>query len=325
MHFFPHKTFAQPILWKTLKPELFTSKSTCIPSSFPLHAKLHFWTRYCHLLMGGIMGILVLHSEELRRTSWRIETWEVFNVSLISPQHSGRFYEELPNTADYVSYRLACNKEDYPEPYSPPINPPLTFLPQHPYHPSQPTTATTSSSSSSNTTTSKNTFSPPSHTTAIFKYPSVQGLASPPPGVAAYTFPKEQYVWTLIQTRNSPLSSDETAQMTPEPYQEGGCCLALDFRAVSLNCLIHSILDGSGSQKTVQLLSLDLDFSLLSCLLLCNELCEKGGLLNHIQMLARSLSFRIEESQVKDDLTVELFWWKILPAEWIGLCCWLCT
>ncbi len=182
-----------------------------------------------------------------------------------------------------------------------------------------------SSSSSSNTTTSKNTFSPPSHTTAIFKYPSVQGLASPPPGVAAYTFPKEQYVWTLIQTRNSPLSSDETAQMTPEPYQEGGCCLALDFRAVSLNCLIHSIMDGSGSQKTVQLLSLDLDFSLLSCLLLCNELCEKGGLLNHIQMLARSLSFRIEESQVKDDLTVELFWWKILPAEWIGLCCWLCT
>ncbi|XP_070773943.1 nectin 1a [Enoplosus armatus] len=105
-------------------------------------------------------------------------------------QHSGRFYEELPNTADYVSYRLACNKEDYPEPYSPPINPPLSFLPQHPYHPSQPTTATSSSS----TTTSKNTFSPPSHTTAIFKYPSVPGLSSPPPGVAAYTFPKEQYV-----------------------------------------------------------------------------------------------------------------------------------
>ncbi|XP_023277124.1 nectin-1-like [Seriola lalandi dorsalis] len=105
-------------------------------------------------------------------------------------QHSGRFYEELPNTADYVSYRLACNKEDYPEPYSPPINPPLSFLPQHPYHSSQPTTATSSIS----TTTSKNTFSPPSHTTAIFKYPSVPGLSSPPPGVAAYTFPKEQYV-----------------------------------------------------------------------------------------------------------------------------------
>ncbi|XP_040907696.1 nectin cell adhesion molecule 1a [Toxotes jaculatrix] len=109
-------------------------------------------------------------------------------------QHSGRFYEELPNTADYVSYRLACNKEDYPEPYSPPINPPLSFLPQHPYHSSQPTTATSSSSSSSTTTTSKNTFSPPSHTTAIFKYPSVPGLSSPPPGAAAYTFPKEQYV-----------------------------------------------------------------------------------------------------------------------------------
>lgn len=106
-------------------------------------------------------------------------------------QHSGRFYEELPNTADYVSYRLACNKEDYPEPYSPPINPPLSFLPQHPYHASQPTPAMSSSSS---TVMSKNTFSPPTHTTAIFKYPSVPGLSSPPPGVAAYTFPKEQYV-----------------------------------------------------------------------------------------------------------------------------------
>ncbi|KAM9846821.1 nectin 1a-like [Aulostomus maculatus] len=101
-------------------------------------------------------------------------------------QHSGRFYEELPNTADYVSYRLACNKEDYPEPYSPPIS----FLPQHPYHSPLPTNTT----SSSTTTMSKNTFSPPSHTTAIFKYPSVSGLSSPPPGVAAYTFPKEQYV-----------------------------------------------------------------------------------------------------------------------------------
>ncbi|XP_061608310.1 nectin cell adhesion molecule 1a isoform X2 [Phyllopteryx taeniolatus] len=104
-------------------------------------------------------------------------------------QHSGRFYEELPNTADYVSYRLACNKEDYPEPYSPPINPPLSFLPQHPYHSPQ---ATTGSSSSTNS--SKNTFSPPSHSAAIFKYPSVPGLPPPPPGVGAYTFPKEQYV-----------------------------------------------------------------------------------------------------------------------------------
>ncbi|KAL6098614.1 uncharacterized protein ACO6RY_17710 [Pungitius sinensis] len=105
-------------------------------------------------------------------------------------QHSGRFYEELPNTADYVSYRLACNKEDYPDPYSPPINPPLSFLPQHPYHSPQPPTT----SSSSGTNTPKNTLSPPTHTTAIFKYPSVSGLSSPPPGVAAYTFPKEQYV-----------------------------------------------------------------------------------------------------------------------------------
>ncbi|XP_049599591.1 nectin cell adhesion molecule 1a isoform X1 [Syngnathus scovelli] len=106
-------------------------------------------------------------------------------------QHSGRFYEELPNTADYVSYRLACNKEDYPEPYSPPINPPLSFLPQHPYHSPQATNTTTGSSS---TSSSKNTFSPPSHSSAIFKYPSVPGLSPPPPGVGAYTFPKEQYV-----------------------------------------------------------------------------------------------------------------------------------
>ncbi|XP_072302246.1 nectin 1a [Eucyclogobius newberryi] len=107
-------------------------------------------------------------------------------------QHSSRFYEELPNTADYVSYRLACNKEDYPEPYSPPIQPPLSFLPQQPYHAaSQPNTG--ESSSSSGGTTSRNTFSPPTHTTAIFKYPSVPGLTSPPIG-ASYTFPKEQYV-----------------------------------------------------------------------------------------------------------------------------------
>ncbi|XP_077597432.1 nectin 1a [Stigmatopora nigra] len=108
-------------------------------------------------------------------------------------QHSGRFYEELPNTADYVSYRLACNKEDFPEPYSPPINPPLSFLPQHPYHSPQATTVAASSSSSTNS--SKNTFSPPLHSTAIFKYPSsFSGMSSPTPGVGTYTFPKEQYV-----------------------------------------------------------------------------------------------------------------------------------
>ncbi|XP_061557651.1 nectin-1-like isoform X2 [Phycodurus eques] len=60
---------------------------------------------------------------------------------------------------------------------------------QHPYHSPQ---ATTGSSSSTNS--SKNTFSPPSHSAAIFKYPSVPGLPPPPPGVGAYTFPKEQYV-----------------------------------------------------------------------------------------------------------------------------------
>ncbi|XP_037543335.1 nectin cell adhesion molecule 1a [Nematolebias whitei] len=108
-------------------------------------------------------------------------------------QHPGRFYEELPNTADYVSYRLACNKEDYPEPYSPPINPPLSFLPQQPYQTPQTQTMPTLSSSSTSTP-SKNNFLPPSHSTTVFKYPSVPGLSSPPPGVGSYTFPKEQYV-----------------------------------------------------------------------------------------------------------------------------------
>ncbi|CAL8304915.1 unnamed protein product [Gadus morhua 'NCC'] len=118
-------------------------------------------------------------------------------------QHAGRFYEELPNTADYVSYRLACNKEDYPEPYSPPFHPPLSFLPQHPYQPADPNHAPALPSAGAASTakrvamspvTSKNTFSPPTHTTAIFKYPSLPGMTSPPPGVAPYTFPKEQYV-----------------------------------------------------------------------------------------------------------------------------------
>ncbi|XP_017273699.1 nectin cell adhesion molecule 1a [Kryptolebias marmoratus] len=104
-------------------------------------------------------------------------------------QHSGRFYEELPNTADYVSYRLACNKEDYPEPYSPPINPPLSFLPQQPYQPAQATPTMSCTSAASN-----NTFVPPSHSTTVFKYPPVPGLSPPPPGVGPYTFPKEQYV-----------------------------------------------------------------------------------------------------------------------------------
>uniref|UniRef100_A0A3Q3X8V5 Ig-like domain-containing protein n=1 Tax=Mola mola TaxID=94237 RepID=A0A3Q3X8V5_MOLML len=150
-----------------------------------------YWSVYLHVL-SYFPPSLYYQSYSISGTCYRVcvlfLSFHVF-MSLILPQHSGRFYEELPNTADYVSYRLACNKEDYPEPYSPPINPPLSFLPQHPH---QPQPAPTSSSSS--TGTSKNTFSPPSHTTAIFKYPSVQGLSSPPPGVAAYTFPKEQYV-----------------------------------------------------------------------------------------------------------------------------------
>ncbi|XP_054586484.1 nectin 1a [Nothobranchius furzeri] len=105
-------------------------------------------------------------------------------------QHSGRFYEELPNTADYVSYRLACNKEDYPEPFSPPINSPLSFLPQQPYLSTQ--QAMPAMATSCTSTPSKNTFVPPSHNT-VFKYPSVPGLSSPPV-VGSYTFPKEQYV-----------------------------------------------------------------------------------------------------------------------------------
>ncbi|KAA0720068.1 hypothetical protein E1301_Tti008305 [Triplophysa tibetana] len=78
-------------------------------------------------------------------------------------QGPGRFYDELPNTADYVSYRLACNKEDYLEQHSPPIQPPLTFLPHNPYthHNNQP---------------------------AAFTYPT------PPGPISTYTFPKEQYV-----------------------------------------------------------------------------------------------------------------------------------
>lgn len=169
-------------------------------------------------------------------------------MHLISQQHSGRFYEELPNTADYVSYRLACNKEDYPEPYSPPINPPLSFLPQQPYQSPQPTIADSSSSSSM----SKNTFSLPSHTTAIFKYPSVQGLSSPPPGVAAYTFPKEQYVWTFLQTQTSSVSSEQTTCFKPEPFPRGGCCLTPDYQTVTDCTTVNS----SGSQGTVQLLFL---------------------------------------------------------------------
>lgn len=88
-------------------------------------------------------------------------------VSLF-PQSPGRFYDELPNTADYVSYRLACNKEDYLEQHSPPIQPPLTFLPHNPY-------------------------TQHSNQTAIFTYPTPSGP------ISSYTFPKEQYVWIHLR------------------------------------------------------------------------------------------------------------------------------
>ena len=133
----------------------------------------------------------------LRSTSWRA----FFSAH---PQYSGKFYEEIPNTADYVSYRLACNKEDYPEPFSPPISPPLSFLPQHAYNSSHATTGPTSPNATSTLPKSKNTFLPTT-TTAIFKYPSIQGLSSPPPGVAPYTFPKEQYVWIEMLPSSEPL------------------------------------------------------------------------------------------------------------------------
>ncbi|KAK0150266.1 Nectin-1 [Merluccius polli] len=86
-------------------------------------------------------------------------------------KHAGKFYEELPNTADY-----------------------------HPYAPADPGPAAAAAAAAArpaaamNQAASRNTFSPPSHTTAIFKYPSMPGMTSPPPGVAPYTFPKEQYV-----------------------------------------------------------------------------------------------------------------------------------
>ncbi|XP_041947271.1 nectin cell adhesion molecule 1a isoform X2 [Alosa sapidissima] len=77
-------------------------------------------------------------------------------------QSSGKFFDDLPNTADYVSYRLACHKEDFLEQHSPPIHPPLSFLPQNPcaQHASE---------------------------SSVFKYPT-------PGNIPPYTFPKEQYV-----------------------------------------------------------------------------------------------------------------------------------
>ncbi|XP_060792084.1 nectin cell adhesion molecule 1a isoform X2 [Neoarius graeffei] len=72
-------------------------------------------------------------------------------------QNQGEIYDELPNSAEYASYHLSCNKDDCPEEHSPPIQPPLTFLPQHPC-------------------TQNN----------MFTYPT------PPGANTSYTFPKEQ-------------------------------------------------------------------------------------------------------------------------------------
>lgn len=162
---------------------------------------------------------------------------------LISLQHPGRFYEELPNTADYVSYRLACNKEDYPEPYSPPINPPLSFLPQQPYQTPQTLTMPTLSSSSTSTP-SKNTFLPPSHSTTIFKYPSVPGLSSPPPGVGPYTFPKEQYVWrTSLQALPLRNNRNCRSNLKEEEEEEEFMTLSLmDQRSKVTGCSVVGLL-----------------------------------------------------------------------------------
>ncbi|XP_071022988.1 nectin 1a isoform X2 [Oncorhynchus clarkii lewisi] len=149
------------------------------------------------LILGVAITVLLLNRRKQREEMDADSTDSAPSLKLAPPparrkpgdefQRSGRVYEDLPNTADYVSYRLACNKDDYPEPYSPPINPPLSlpdsppinpplsFLSQHAY------------------THSNNTFSPASHPSSVFRYPSLPSL-SPPPGLAPYTFPKEQYV-----------------------------------------------------------------------------------------------------------------------------------
>ncbi|XP_076836248.1 nectin 1a isoform X2 [Brachyhypopomus gauderio] len=48
-------------------------------------------------------------------------------------QSHGKLYDEIPNTADCVSYRLACSKDDRTLQHSPPVRRPLAFLPQIPY------------------------------------------------------------------------------------------------------------------------------------------------------------------------------------------------
>ncbi|XP_038129848.1 nectin cell adhesion molecule 1a isoform X2 [Cyprinodon tularosa] len=122
------------------------------------------------LAAGVLMGITITVLVLKIRTRKDSSSGDSPSIKLSQPirkrpddiQHGGRFYEELPNTADYQPYQ------------SPQLMPAL--------------------GASSASTPSKNTFAPPTHTTAVFKYPSVPGLSSPPPGVGPYTFPKEQYV-----------------------------------------------------------------------------------------------------------------------------------
>ncbi|XP_070296370.1 nectin-1-like [Salvelinus sp. IW2-2015] len=161
---------------------VFPSQRTNYLSVFPSQR-----TNYLSLFSSQRTNYLSLFSSQRTNYLSVFSSQRTNYLSVFSSQRSGRVYEDLPNTADYVSYRLACNKDDYPEPYSPPINPPLSlpdsppinpplsFLSQHAY------------------THSNNTFSPASHPSSVFRYPSLPSL-SPPPGLAPYTFPKEQYV-----------------------------------------------------------------------------------------------------------------------------------
>ncbi|TSQ12721.1 V-set and immunoglobulin domain-containing protein 10-like 2 [Bagarius yarrelli] len=102
----------------------------------------------------------VISKEEWAASSPSREKTSSFNQKAADDfQNQGQIYDELPNSADYVSYRLTCNKDSFSEKHSPPIQPPLTFLPQHPC--------------------------PQSNT---FSYPT------PPGPSTSYTFPKEQYI-----------------------------------------------------------------------------------------------------------------------------------
>ncbi|XP_042165272.1 nectin-1-like isoform X2 [Oncorhynchus tshawytscha] len=97
------------------------------------------------LILGVAITVLLLNRRKPRGEMDADSTDSAPSLKLAPPparrkpgdefQRSGRVYEDLPNTADYVSYRLACNKDDYPEPYSPPINPPLSLPDSPPINP----------------------------------------------------------------------------------------------------------------------------------------------------------------------------------------------